>query len=117
MAFVALSARESPGRGGERECQFDFCGRKDISDSLLGSFSHFWKVWGEVRHLWGLRVFAELPLARLTEPFPFFMFPPSQSLHMPTSRVWSAAHGGATNGGFRGVWPPFLEIGIVAPCG
>ena len=24
--------------------------------------------------------------------------------------IWAAANGGVTNGGLRGVWPPFLEI-------
>ena len=28
---------------------------------------------------------------------------------------WAAAHGGVTNGGLRGVWPPFLEIGLFRP--
>ena len=28
---------------------------------------------------------------------------------------WVAAHGGVTNGGLRGVWPPFLEIGRNRP--
>ena len=26
------------------------------------------------------------------------------------SKIWAAANGGVTNGGLRGVWPPFLEI-------
>ena len=28
---------------------------------------------------------------------------------------WTAANGGVTNGGLRGVWPPFLEIGRNRP--
>ena len=28
---------------------------------------------------------------------------------------WSAANGGVTNGGLRGVWPPVLEIGRDRP--
>ena len=28
---------------------------------------------------------------------------------------WAAANGGVTNGGLRGVWPPFLEIGRNRP--
>ena len=28
---------------------------------------------------------------------------------------WSAANGGVTNGGLRGVWPPVLEIGQNRP--
>ena len=28
---------------------------------------------------------------------------------------WAAANGGVTNGGLRGVWPPFLEIGLFQP--
>ena len=28
---------------------------------------------------------------------------------------WAAANGGVTNGGLRGVWPPFLEIGQNRP--
>ena len=31
------------------------------------------------------------------------------------TRVWAAANGGVTNGGLRGVWPPFLEIGRNRP--
>ena len=27
--------------------------------------------------------------------------------------LWAAANGGVTNGGLRGVWPPFLEIGRI----
>ena len=27
-------------------------------------------------------------------------------------RNWAAASWGVTNGGLRGVWPPFLEIGL-----
>ena len=29
--------------------------------------------------------------------------------------LWAAANGGVTNGGLRGVWPPFLEIGQNRP--
>ena len=29
--------------------------------------------------------------------------------------AWAAANGGVTNGGLRGVWPPFLEIGRNRP--
>ena len=29
--------------------------------------------------------------------------------------IWAAANGGVTNGGLRGVWPPFLEIGRNRP--
>ena len=29
--------------------------------------------------------------------------------------LWAAANGGVTNGGLRGVWPPFLEIGRNRP--
>ena len=29
--------------------------------------------------------------------------------------TWAAANGGVTNGGLRGVWPPFLEIGRNRP--
>ena len=28
---------------------------------------------------------------------------------------WAAANGGVANGGLRGVWPPFLEIGRNRP--
>ena len=28
---------------------------------------------------------------------------------------WAAANGGVTNGGLRGVWPPFLKIGRNRP--
>ena len=28
---------------------------------------------------------------------------------------WSAASGGVTSGGLRGVWPPVLEIGLFRP--
>ena len=31
------------------------------------------------------------------------------------SLFWAAANGGVTNGGLRGVWPPFLEIGRNRP--
>ena len=38
------------------------------------------------------------------------------SSELPTSttfpRDWAAANGGVTDGGLRGVWPPFLEIGL-----
>ena len=30
-------------------------------------------------------------------------------------KSWAAANGGVTNGGLRGVWPPFLEIGRNRP--
>ena len=30
-------------------------------------------------------------------------------------QVWAAANGGVTNGGLRGVWPPFPEIGRNRP--
>ena len=29
--------------------------------------------------------------------------------------IWAAAIGGVTNGGLRGAWPPFLEIGRILP--
>ena len=35
------------------------------------------------------------------------------SLERP--RLGSAENGGVTNGGLRGVWPPFLEIGLFRP--
>ena len=38
-------------------------------------------------------------------PLPLSTPPPS----------WAAANGGVTNGGLRGVWPPFLEIGRNRP--
>ena len=28
---------------------------------------------------------------------------------------WAAANGGVTDGGLRGVWPPFLEVGLLRP--
>ena len=31
------------------------------------------------------------------------------------NHFWAAANGGVTNGGLRGVWPPFLEIGRNRP--
>ena len=31
--------------------------------------------------------------------------------HVKATPAWAAANGGVTNGGLRGVWPPFLEIG------
>ena len=34
---------------------------------------------------------------------------------LQTSQNWSAANGGVTNGGLRGVWPPFPEIGRNRP--
>ena len=33
----------------------------------------------------------------------------------PPPQTWAAANGGVTNGGLRGVWPPFLEIGQNRP--
>ena len=30
-------------------------------------------------------------------------------------KIWAAANGGVTNGGLRGVWPPFPEIGRNRP--
>ena len=39
--------------------------------------------------------------------------PSRQSLGHSLS--WAAANGGVTNGGLRGVWPPFLEIGRYRP--
>ena len=33
----------------------------------------------------------------------------------PKPNSWSAANGGVTNGGLRGVWPPVLEIGQNRP--
>ena len=34
---------------------------------------------------------------------------------IPRPLSWSAANGGVTNGGLRGVWPPVLEIGRNRP--
>ena len=34
---------------------------------------------------------------------------------MQILRTWAAANGGVTNGGLRGVWPPFPEIGRNRP--
>ena len=36
-------------------------------------------------------------------------------LFWPLNRSWAAANGGVTNGGLRGVCPPFLEIGRNRP--
>ena len=38
-----------------------------------------------------------------------------QASHIYEERHWAAANGGVTNGGLRGVWPPFLEIGRNRP--
>ena len=40
----------------------------------------------------------------------FLVVPISQE-----TKHWSAANGGVTNGGLRGVWPPVLEIGRNRP--
>ena len=40
----------------------------------------------------------------------------SSTLYFTVSpSIWAAANGGVTNGGLRGVWPPFLEIGRNRP--
>ena len=36
-------------------------------------------------------------------------------VHVYMCMSWAAANGGVTNGGLRGVWPPFLEIGRNRP--
>ena len=38
----------------------------------------------------------------------------SDYIELP-STPWAAANGGVTNGGLRGVWPPFPEIGRNRP--
>ena len=45
------------------------------------------------------------------------MVPCPKNLLKATQRTlpWAAANGGVTNGGLRGVWPPFLEIGRNRP--
>ena len=46
----------------------------------------------------------------------FFSYSPTPGSHPPPTTdppprpSWAAANGGVTNGGFRGVWPPFPEI-------
>ena len=45
---------------------------------------------------------------------------PSSTSNFPSTlpcqkKIWAAANGGVTNGGLRGVWPPFLEIGRNQP--
>ena len=35
---------------------------------------------------------------------------PSPNSKKTRKNTWAAANGGVTNGGLRGVWPPFLEI-------
>ena len=53
--------------------------------------------------------------------FPGFQGPdrsfcPRTSAGYPGPKLtWAAANGGVTNGGLRGVWPPFLEIGRNRP--
>ena len=38
-----------------------------------------------------------------------------QTFFSQTQKNWAAANGGVTNGGLRGVWPPFPEIGRNRP--
>ena len=40
---------------------------------------------------------------------------PRNAVRKKGFKSWSAANGGVTNGGLRGVWPPFLEIGRNRP--
>ena len=67
----------------------------------------------------------DLPLCPTSPPlksenFIFIVVSPSLSLllaymSLQNDNNWAAANGGVTNGGLRGVWPPFLEIGRNRP--
>ena len=41
----------------------------------------------------------------------FSAYGSTADIHSSNVINWAAANGGVTNGGLRGVWPPFLEIG------
>ena len=41
--------------------------------------------------------------------------PPQNPEKIKVGENWTAANGGVTNGGLKGVWPPFLEIGQNRP--